>query len=313
MCRIRSLISWFSRKKSGKVRDVPFSKGSASEDGEISTNFLPNEFSKGDGISLLAGRGDYPLLCADRMLKLGVPVSLIASEDVSNELFDRFPKHRRVRFNAGQVGKILRQLRANGHPWAMMVGQIAPKRLFHGLKFDMTAIRMLAQLTRRNAETIFGALSKAVEACGVKILDARAFMDEHLATEGFMTKTRQLLSGVAHGIEVAKAIAGLNVGQGVVVHRGTVLAVEGFDGTDKMLQRCDEFKTGSKWFIKASKPHQDFRFDVPVIGVRTLLSMQKGGIRGVAVEMDRTLLFNKKNLIGEADRLGIAIYGYASL
>jgi DUF1009 family protein len=282
------------------------------ENEEIPSNFLPKEFRKSDGISLLAGRGDYPLLCASRILASHIPVSLIATEDVSEELFQLFPKERRARYNAGQVGKILERLRQNGHSWAIMVGQIAPKQLFHGLKFDLTAIRMLARLKQRNAETIFGALAKSIEDCGVHVLDARAFMEDHLATKGFMTKTKQLLFGVSHGIEMAKAIAALNIGQGVVAHRGTILAVEGFDGTDKMLQRCEEFHTKPKWFIKTSKPRQDFRFDVPVIGMRTLEAMRQGGVYNIAVEANRTLIFNRKSLIQEADRRGIAVYGYCA-
>ncbi|MDR2677060.1 MAG: UDP-2,3-diacylglucosamine diphosphatase LpxI [Puniceicoccales bacterium] len=276
----------------------------------VPTRFLPDNFLPSDGISLLAGRGDYPLLCASRMQAAGIPVSLVASEDASDELYKRFSAHCRVRYNAGQMGKVLQRLRENGHRWAIMAGQIAPKRLFHGLKFDWTAIRMLTRLRRRNAETIFGALAESIEKCGVKILDARAFMDEDLAAVGFMTQQHRPLVGVEHGIEVARAVAALDIGQGVVVHRGTVLAVEGFDGTDKMLIRCNAFKTEPKWFIKTSKPNQDFRFDVPTVGLRTLESMREGGISGIAVESGRTLLFGRKIFLQHAERLGIVVYGY---
>lgn len=304
MCPIGSLISLFTRRKRTALPRADLNVSS------VQTRFLPDNFSPTDGISLLAGRGDYPLLCASRMQAAGIPVSLVASEDASDELYKRFPAHRRIRYNAGQVGKILQRLKENGHRWALMVGQVAPKRLFHGLKFDWAAIRMLSRLRRRNAETIFGALADSIEKCGVKILDARTFMDEDLAAEGFMTRRHRPPVGVEHGIEVARAVATLDIGQGVVVHRGTVLAVEGFDGTDKMLARCKEFKTKPKWFIKTSKPNQDFRFDVPVVGLRTLESMREGGISGIAVESGRTLLFAQKTFLEHADRLGITVYGY---
>jgi DUF1009 family protein len=304
MCPIGSLISLFTRRK----KTTPTSASSSASPGL--TRFLPDGFDPSDGISLLAGRGDYPLLCASRMQAAGIPVSLVASEDAAEELYERFPAHRRVRYNAGQVGKVLQRLRENGHRWAIMVGQVAPKRLFHGLKFDWTAIRMLTRLRRRNAETIFGALAESIEKCGVKILDARAFMDEDLASTGFMTQSHRQPVGVEHGIEVARAVAALDIGQGVVVHRGTVLAVEGFDGTDKMLARCKAFRAEPKWFIKASKPNQDFRFDVPAVGLRTLESMREGGISAIAVESGRTLLFDRKAFLQHADRLGITVYGY---
>jgi DUF1009 family protein len=287
---------------------VPIQTGSSVK--PILTRFLPDDFATLDGISLLAGRGEYPLLCASRMQAAGIPVSLVASEDASDELYARFPADNRIRYNAGQVGKILQRLRGNGHRWAIMVGQVAPKRLFHGLKFDWAAIRLLSRLRRRNAETIFGALAESIEKCGIKILDARTFMDEDLASIGFMTPKHRPLTGVEHGIEVARAVAALDIGQGVVVHRGTILAVEGFDGTDKMLLRCKEFKTEPKWFIKTSKPNQDFRFDVPAVGLRTLDFMREGGISGIAVESGRTILFKRKIFLQQAEHHGIAVYGY---
>jgi DUF1009 family protein len=103
----------------------------------------------------------------------------------------------------------------------------------------------------------------------------------------------------------------LDVGQGIVVRKGTVLAVEGFDGTDRMLERCAAFPAKGKWFVKTSKPRQDFRFDVPVVGRRTLDALERGGITAMAVEAERSLLLDRAEFLGEADRRGIGVYGYA--
>jgi DUF1009 family protein len=247
--------------------------------------FLPADFDPAAAtVTLLAGRGHYPLLCARRILATGIRLCLIASEDAEDELLKLFPEERRARYNAGQIGRLLRRLVDYGSTHALMAGQVAPKRLFHGLRLDATAIRLLARLRHRNAETIFGALAQEVERRGVQLLDARCFMEQDLAVEGYMTHTRPRLDQLTHGIAVAREVAALDIGQGVVVRRGTVLAVEGFDGTDRMLLRCADFPTDRKWFIKTSKPNQDFRFDVPVLGLRTLDALAAGGIGAMAVE-----------------------------
>jgi DUF1009 family protein len=277
----------------------------------LASPFLPADFDPARAtVTLLAGRGLYPLLCARRILAAGVRLCLIASEDAEEELMELLPEERRARYNAGQIGKLLRRLGEYGSTHALMAGQVAPKRLFHGLRLDGTAIRLLAGLRRRNAETIFGALAREVGRRGVRLLDARCFMEQDLAREGYMTKTRPRLDQLAHGIAVARAVAALNIGQGIVLHRGTVLAVEGFDGTDRMLLRCADFATDHKWFIKTSKPDQDLRFDVPVLGLRTLDALAAGGIRALAVEAERTILLDRENFLREADRRRMGIWGY---
>ncbi|MDR3316621.1 MAG: UDP-2,3-diacylglucosamine diphosphatase LpxI [Puniceicoccales bacterium] len=279
-------------------------------DGKVLSRFLPKDFSPSDGVTLLAGRGVYPYLCARRMVRAGVRCNLIASEEADDAVFDLFPPEGRARYNSGQIGKLLRRLEEYGSRYAIMAGQIAPKRLFHGLKFDLTALRLLAALRRRNAETIFGTLADEIERRGVRLLDARAFMDDDLASAGFMTAARPNPRGIGEGISVARSIAALDIGQGIVARKGTTLAVEGFDGTDGMLRRCSEFQTDRKWFIKTSKPQQDFRFDVPIIGKRTLDALDAGGIRAVAVEAGTTILLGRECLIADADRRHIGIYGY---
>lgn len=291
--------AWFAKRRREPVGDC-----------SRPSRFLPEDFRPSGGVTLLAGRGIYPYLCALRMRAAAVECSLIAAEDAGDEVWNLFPPDRRARFNPGQIGKLLHKLKEFGSAYALMAGQIAPKRLFHGLKFDFTAIRMLARLKQRNAESIFGALAREIERQDVIPLDARAFMDEDLATEGQMGRRSVPTKNLKGGVRIARAIAALNVGQGIVVRRGTVLTVEGFDGTDKMLQRCEEFSTDGKCFIKTSKPSQDFRFDVPVVGLRTLAAMERGGIRSMAVESGSTLLLDKTKFLADADRRGIGVYGY---
>ncbi|MDR2029952.1 MAG: UDP-2,3-diacylglucosamine diphosphatase LpxI [Puniceicoccales bacterium] len=306
MFLVRWLISCCARRRPAASPSI-----SGGESFGAISNFLPANFNPATAtITLLAGRGLYPLLAARRILATGMRLCLIASEDADEALMELFPKNRRARYNAGQIGKLLNRLEEYGSTHALMAGQVAPKRLFHGLRFDVTAIRLLASLRRRNAETIFGALAAAVERRGVELLDARCFMDQDLAIAGFMGQHRPRIDQLDHGIAIARAVAALDIGQGIVQRRGTVLAVEGFDGTDRMLRRCAEFATDRKWFIKTSKPGQDFRFDVPVVGWRTLDAMDRGGIGAMAVEAGSTILLDKERLIAEANGRKIGIFGY---
>ena len=151
-----------------------------------------------------------------------------------------------------------------------MAGQVTPGKLFKGLHPDLKAIRMLAGLDRKNAETIFGAIGDEIEKVGVHLLDARVFMDEDMAEEGIMVKGKERIETqhFSHGIEIARENARLDVGQGVVVSRGTVLAVEAFEGTNAMLDRAGTLEPKIALFVKLGKPKQDTRFDVPVFGLK---------------------------------------------
>jgi len=127
-----------------------------------------------------------------------------------------------------------------------------------------------------------------------------------------MTRARRPIPPkyLEHGIRIAKEIARLDIGQGIVVRKGTVLIVEGFDGTDAMLERAGEFDTDGKIFVKTVKPNQDYRFDVPVFGLHTLKEMRESKIEMAALEAGNTVVLDKPAVIREANRLGIRILGY---
>lgn len=146
------------------------------------------------------------------------------------------------------------------------------------------------------------------------MLDARSFLDKHIAGPGMMTRSRKPIApdALEHGIRIAKEIARLDIGQGVVVRRGTVLIVEGFDGTDAMLRRAGEFNTDEKIFVKTVKPEQDYRFDVPVFGLHTLEVMLEANIDSVALEAGNTVMLDKPKVVAEANKHGIRIFGYES-
>jgi DUF1009 family protein len=275
--------------------------------------FLPPDFDPQKPVALIAGRGRYPVVTADAIRAAGVPLRLIAMDDeTSPELIASFPSAERITLNVGQVGRMLEALKDFDVRYALMAGQVKPKRLFHGLTPDLKAARMLFALKRRNAETIFGAIAAEIEKLGVTLLDARAFLDEHLATPGAMTGGRLPIDDeyLQHGIQIAREIARLDIGQGCVVRKGTVLAVEAFEGTDEMLRRAGAFKTDEALFVKTVKARQDFRFDVPVFGLRTLETMHEAGLMAAALEAGKVIILERPAVLQQARAWGITLHGF---
>ncbi len=279
------------------------------------SKYLPGDFDAAKPVAVIAGMRLYPKLTAEAIRRRGVPARLIAFEDETDEdLVRSFPEAERAVIKVGQLGKLLKALQKLGAGYAIMVGQIQPRRLFRGLHPDVKALRVLNSLKERNAETIFGAICREVENTGVKILDARSFLDEEMAEEGLMTggKLKADKACIAHGIRIAREAARLDIGQGVVARKGTVLAVEAFEGTDEMLLRAGQFKTEGLIFVKAVKPEQDWRFDVPVFGLTTLGTMRRAGIGTACLEAGSVIILEKDKVLSQARQWGIQLHGFSS-
>lgn len=274
---------------------------------------LPADFDPTRPLALIAGQGLYPILVANAIRSAGVPLRLIAfEEETPPELFASFPEAERVRIKVGQLGRMLRALEDFRAGYALMAGQITPRRLFKGLHPDLKATRILLSLKRRNAETIFGAIAKEVSAIGVTLLDARSFVDDQLAPIGPMTGRKFPIDQeyVDHGIQISREVARLDIGQGCVVRKGTVLAVEAFEGTDEMIRRAGTFKTDGALYVKTVKAAQDYRFDVPCFGQRTLEVMREAGIHAAALEAGRVLMLDRPAVVAQAREWGISLLGF---
>lgn len=274
--------------------------------------FLPSNFDPKRPVALIAGRGSYPVITAAAIRAAGVPLRLIAMDDETDPaLVASFVPAERITLNVGQVGKMLDSLKNFGAGYALMAGQVKPKKLFHGLVPDLKAAAILFSLKRRNAETIFGAIAAEIEKIGVTLLDARAFIDDQMATAGPMTGKLAIDDEyLQHGIHIAREMARLDVGQGCVVRKGTVLAVEAFEGTDEMLRRAGTFKTDETLFVKTVKAKQDFRFDVPVFGLRTLETMHAAGLSAAALEAGKVIVLDRPAVLRQAKSWGITLHGF---
>jgi DUF1009 family protein len=277
------------------------------------SQFLPDNFNTNKKIALIAGRDNYPILIADRIKKAGVPLSLISFKgETEPSLIDQFEKKDHYSIKVGQLGKMLKSLASLEVNTAIMAGQVTPSKLFRGLHPDLKAIRVLNSLKEKNAESIFGAIGDEMQKIGVQLLDARSFMEEDMASHGVMTggKFNEDLHSLSHGIRIAKEIAKLDIGQGVVVRKGTVIAVEGFEGTNEMIQRAGKLCDQKMIFVKTVKRNQDYRFDVPVFGMKTLEVLKEAGIKSAALEANRTIILDKKTVLKTAKKYKIQIYGY---
>ena len=214
------------------------------------------------------------------------------SNETSQEVIDMADKHEVVR--VGQLGRMIKFFRKQGVEKALMAGQITPSNLFD-LRPDIRTLVMLGKLKRRNAESIFGAIASELSKDGIELISAVTFMEKALSHDGHLFGPE--LSDRQHedakfAIETARQISKMDIGQSVVVRHGTVLAVEAFEGTNDCVRRGGAMGKGQALLAKVSKPNQDFRFDVPVIGPDTIRVAGENGVKAIALESERTLVLD---------------------
>jgi UDP-2,3-diacylglucosamine hydrolase len=272
---------------------------------------IPHGVEPASSLAIIAGNGVYPFAMARAARAAGVTriVAVAFTSETDPALSDLVEEIEWMR--VGQLGKMLGYLEKSGVPRAVMAGQIHPKNLFD-LRPDFKALFMLARLPRRNAESIFGAIADEMKSVGVELLPATTYMEEHLAPAGLIAGPRpkaRVEDDLRYGFQIAKESSRLDIGQTVVVKNGTVLAVEAFEGTNEAIKRGGALGRGDAVMVKVSKPNQDFRFDVPVIGPLTLEAAHAAGIRAIGVEAGRTLLLERDRLAALAGDARIAVFG----
>jgi DUF1009 family protein len=265
-------------------------------------------------LAIIAGSGAYPIAMAKAARAAGVKRLSVAAfqNETSPVLADLVDEIEWMR--VGQLGRMLKFLESTGGHHAVMSGQIHPKNLFD-FRPDIKALVLLGKLRRRNAESIFGAIAEEMAGVGVTLLPATIFMDEFLAAPGLIAGpklSRREREDVRYGFAMAKETSRLDIGQTVVVKAGTVLAVEAFEGTNAAMKRGGELGRKEAVMVKVSKPRQDFRFDVPVIGPLTLEAAAAARIRVIGVEAGKTLLLEPDILLREAADRRISIFGLDS-
>ena len=251
-----------------------------------------------DPIGLIAGNGVYPETFAAAARRAGVE-KLVASAFVNETKPELAQQVNAIEWlRVGQLSKMISFFKKHEVHHAVMVGQIAPSNLFD-LRPDMRLLLMLARVKKRNAESLFGAIAGELQKDGIELLPATTFLEDNMPVPGHVAgpnPKQRRWDDARYGFEIAKASSKLDIGQTVVVKNGTVLAVEAFEGTNEAIKRGGGLGKGRATMVKVSKPHQDMRFDVPVIGPATITAAAEAGVDVIVIEAHKTLLLEKENV-----------------
>lgn len=263
-------------------------------------------------LGVIAGRGTYPWQLARSAHAQGVKrVVAFAFRRETEWAIERYADDV-VWLRLGSLGALLDAVREKGIANIVMAGQIKPTRLF-SLRLDAKALSILRTLKTRNAHTIFGAIGDELNKIGVELLPASRFMETEMPDAGVLGRRapdEREQADIRLGARAAKVTSGLEIGQTVVVKEGTILAVEGFEGTDQTILRAGRLGGPGAVVVKVAKRGHDMRFDIPIIGERTFKSLKKARISCLAVEANRTILLARDNLVAEADRQGLAFVAF---
>ncbi len=265
-------------------------------------------------LGLIAGMGELPRAVASGAKKMGYRVVAIALQPPADEslkpVADDFHK-----INIGRFGGLISLLKKLSITDAVMAGKV-PKHLLYANKAslvpDLKAVRLLFSLKDRSDDTIMKAVAGELEKNGISLHDTTDFTKDLLAPEGVMTRrkpSKSEMQDVEFGWRIAKEIGRLDIGQTVIIRDQAVMAVEAMEGTDEAIKRGGALAKKDAVVVKVSKPQQDMRFDVPVVGSGTLKLMKKAGARVLAVEAQKCIIIDKENFIKEADRAGITVAG----
>jgi len=265
-------------------------------------------------VGMIAGGGQFPLLIAEAAKKQGIRVVAVAHQDETDPtLSDRVDEI--VWIKLGQLGQLIKAFKRRGVTEALMAGTITKKRMFENIRPDLKGLTIMSKLAFFHDDDILKAVSRELAREGVNIIGSTQFLPELIAPEGCLTTrspNKAEREDIRFGWKMAKALGHLDIGQCVVVRKKTVLALEAIDGTDATILRGGKLAKEKAVVVKVSKPGQDLRFDVPCVGLETIrtLSRVKGAV--LAVEAGNTLLFDRSEMIAEADRNHIAIVSLRS-
>ena len=275
-------------------------------------------------LGLIAGNGRFPFLLLDAARAEGCEVVVAAiKEETDLEINDRAASDPGLTvhwLSLGELSRLIETFQRAGVTRAVMAGQVKHKQIFSSIRPDWRLAKLLLNLRTRNTDVLLGAVAKVLGDEGIELISSTAFLEPLLAKEGVLTSRapdEEERRNIEYGLSVATGLAGFDIGQTVVVAAQACVAVEAMEGTDAAIERAGalmqtleaEASTLERRLtvVKLPKPKQDMRFDVPVIGLRTLETMARAGASCLAIEAERTLLFDREALIRHAREAAIAI------
>ena len=263
-------------------------------------------------LGLIAGNGRFPFLVAAAGRRAGRRVVAVAiKEETDPALAGEVDEIHWV--SLGQLGRCIDALKGGGVREAVMAGQVKHKQIFAGIVPDLKMMALLARLALKNTDSLIGAVADALGREGIALLSSTVLLQDQMATAGAMSRRRPSadeLKDVEYGREVARALAGFDIGQTVVVKDRAAVAVEAMEGTDEVIRRAGRIAGAGCTVVKVAKPRQDVRFDVPVVGPGTVAAMGEAQARVLAVQAEATLLLDRGELLAQADRADVAVWGF---
>ena len=265
------------------------------------------------GWGLIAGNGRFPFLVLDAARSQGIEMAVIAlKEEAAPEL-----EHSAKRLHwvsLGELSKAIEFMHQEGVTQAVMAGQVKHNKIFSSIRPDWKLAKLLFSLPRKNTDALIGAVARVLEDEGIRLVDSTMFLKPLVPEPGVLTRRApddREAADIACGLSVARQISAMDIGQTVVVSDRACVAVEAMEGTDETIARAARIAAGKPLVVvKVSKPGQDMRFDVPVVGLPTVEQMRSSRATALAIDAGRTLLFDRSKLIAMADAAGIAVQAF---
>ena len=269
--------------------------------------------SNASGWGLIAGNGRFPFLVLEGARSQGIEMAVIAIKEEADPGLDG--KVNRLHWvSLGELSKTIDLLHKEGVKQAVMAGQVKHTKIFSSIRPDWKLAKLLFALPRKNTDALIGAVAKVLEDEGIELVDSTRFLKPLVPDAGVLTQrapNENEAADISYGLGVARHIAGMDIGQTVVISDKACVAVEAMEGTDETIERAARLASGKQLVVvKVSKPKQDMRFDVPVVGLPTIQKMRACGATALAVDAGRTLFFDREKLIELANQAGIAIQAF---
>jgi len=262
------------------------------------------------GWGLIAGNGRFPFHVLEGARSQGIEMAVIALKEEASPELEKIAK-RLHWVSLGELSKTIELLQQEGVTQAVMAGQVKHNKIFSAIRPDWKLAKLLFSLPRKNTDALIGAVARVLEGEGIRLVDSTLFLKPLVPEPGVLTRrapNEHEAEDIAYGLGVARQIAGMDIGQTVVIADRACVAVEAMEGTDETITRAARIASGKPLVVvKVSKPGQDMRFDVPVVGLPTIQQMKSAGATALAVDAGRTLLFDREELIALADAAGIAV------
>ena len=260
-------------------------------------------------LGLIAGNGRFPFLVLAGARKAGAQVAVAAIREETDPEIEGLAD-RVTWVGLGQLGKMLRFFKDEGVEKAIMAGQVKHVQIFSSSIPDVRMLKMLLRLPKRNTDALIGAIADELAAEGIELIDSTFFLKDQLPQPGTLTKRapdERERGDMEYGLEIAREIARLDLGQTIVIRDRACVAIEAMEGTDAVIRRAGQLVRGRLTVVKIAKPDQDMRFDVPVVGLPTIESMIGANATCLCLSAGQTLIFDREEMIEMANKSKIAI------